>query len=227
MRLPATSPPPLLLLYDLVRMRTLLFVLGLAVLFSCSSSQRALNTQSTAGPAAMMVGSFTSAAQAARDTDYYAVTLHMYPIWEQTAEPGVTYLYVEQALASMPDRPYRQRVYRVAPHSKDTWASAVYKLPTEDGFVGAWRTPEAFVQLTPKQLEEREGCTVYLTRQKSGTWSGSTRDAECGSTMRGASYATSQVTVSPNRIDSWDQGFDAEGQQVWGAEKGAYEFVRE
>jgi hypothetical protein len=37
--------------------------------------------------------------------------------------------------------------------------------------------------------------------------------------------ATSEVVVSPGRIESWDRGFDAEGVQVWGAEKGAYVFL--
>ena len=37
--------------------------------------------------------------------------------------------------------------------------------------------------------------------------------------------ATSEVVVSPGRIESWDRGFDAEGAQVWGAEKGAYVFL--
>ena len=29
-----------------------------------------------------------------------------------------------------------------------------------------------------------------------------------------------------DRLLSWDRGFDAAGKQVWGAEKGPYEFLR-
>ena len=200
-------------------------LLALATLLAACTATKQL-TSTDAGPAPMMVGSFTSAAQAEADTNYYAVTLHMYPIWEATGEPGVTYLYVEQALASMPNRPYRQRVYRVAREKDGRWGSAVYKLPDEKTYVGKWAEPGAFDGLSPKQLEEREGCTVYLSAKPDGTWAGSTHERDCGSTMRGATYATSAVVVTGNRIESWDQGFDAEGQQVWGAEKGAYVFER-
>ena len=55
---------------------------------------------------------------------------------------------------------------------------------------------------------------------------GGTRGEGCASNLRGAAYATSEVVIMPGRIESWDRGFDAEGHQVWGAEKGAYVFVR-
>jgi hypothetical protein len=34
------------------------------------------------------------------------------------------------------------------------------------------------------------------------------------------------VEVRPDGLVSWDRGFDADGQQVWGAEKGPYVFTR-
>ena len=53
----------------------------------------------------LMQGSFDSASRRPRFRNY-AISLHMYPIW-----PERGYLYVEQALAAMQDKPYRQRVY--------------------------------------------------------------------------------------------------------------------
>jgi hypothetical protein len=44
--------------------------------------------------------------------------------------------------------------------------------------------------------------------------------------LRGASFANSIVTVTQNEILSWDQGFDKEGKQVWGATKGGYRFIK-
>ena len=58
-------------------------------------------------------------------------------------------------------------------------------------------------------------------------WAGSTQGKGCSSTLGGASYATSQVTVTPLELRSWDQGFDAAGKQVWGAEKGPYVFLKQ
>ena len=36
-----------------------------------------------------------------------------------------------------------------------------------------------------------------------------------------------EVSMESGRIESWDQGFDANGKQVWGAEKGGYVFLKQ
>jgi hypothetical protein len=46
------------------------------------------------------------------------------------------------------------------------------------------------------------------------------------STLRGASWESSEVVLLPGVLETWDRGFDAAGQQVWGAVKGPYRFVR-
>jgi len=58
------------------------------------------------------------------------------------------------------------------------------------------------------------------------TYEGSTEGNNCESDLRGAKYATSEVKISKDGIISWDRGYDAEGKQVWGAEKGGYIFKR-
>ena len=63
-----------------------------------------------------------------------------------------------------------------------------------------------------------------LRRASAGAFEGSTVENECVSTLRGAAYATSEVTVSRERLTSWDRGFDAGGGQVWGATEGPYIF---
>jgi hypothetical protein len=171
-----------------------------------------------------MTGSFSSAAQAAADSAYYDIRLEMAPIW--TERDDALWLYVEQAVAGMTDRPYRQRVYRVSQGPDGVFASAVYTLPDPAQLVGAWRQDQPLEGLTPEDLELREGCTVFLRYDGEGRFSGGTEGDGCLSGLRGAAYATSEVTVGPGLIESWDRGFDAEGNQVWGAEKGAYVFLR-
>ncbi len=39
-------------------------------------------------------------------------------------------------------------------------------------------------------------------------------------------YTTSEVVLSSDRMVSWDRGWDAEGKQAWGAEKGGYVFIK-
>ena len=170
----------------------------------------------------LMQGSFDSSEQAAQDSAYYAISLHMYPIWSERGQ----YLYVEQALAAMQDKPYRQRVYELRSMEDGVVESHVYKIPADSLWVGKWRTPEAFEALALSDLEHLEGCEVRLTQVGEGHFSGATGDQTCPSVLYGASYAQSEVDVFPDRVESWDRGFDAEGNHIWGAEKGGYVFLR-
>lgn len=174
--------------------------------------------------AGWMSGSFNSTAQAAEDSAYYDIRLEMAAIW--TERDDAVWLYVEQAVAGMTDRPYRQRVYRVSENEKGVFESAVYTLPEPEKLVGAWQDQELLKGVTPEDLLLREGCTVFLKYDGEGRFEGGTEGNGCLSGLRGAAYATSEVIVEPGRIESWDRGFDTEGAQVWGAEKGAYVFLR-
>ena len=174
----------------------------------------------------MMTGSFSSAAQAAADADYFDIRLEMVQIWNERTD--ARWLYVEQAAATALDRPYRQRVYRVSLRDDGAVVSAVYELPGDAlDYAGAWREPQRFTAFGPDALVLREGCEVVLKPADGASWSGSTVEQRCTSTLRGATYATSEVTVTADGIESWDRGYSADGEQVWGAEKGAYIFVRD
>ena len=175
--------------------------------------------------ATWLAGSFSSAAQAARDSDYRDIRLHMARIW--TARDDGPWLYVEQAVAGAEDAPYRQRVYRIVRREDGTLESRVFTLPEPERFTGAWKETARLDALRPDVLAPREGCAIALERRDDGTFAGSTRARDCPSDLRGASYATSEVSIRPDGMTSWDRGFDAEGRQVWGATKGGYEFVRQ
>lgn len=173
-----------------------------------------------------MTGSFTSRAQAAAEPDEFKdVTLRTARIW--LARGDGPWLYIEQAMSATPDKPYRQRVYRLSEGKLvGTFESAVFELPGDPlVFAGAWRRAEILDGVSPSDLSPREGCTVVLQRNHP-VFSGSTVGRGCTSTLRGAAYATSEVTITPTRLISWDRGYDSGGKQVWGAEKGGYEFVK-
>ncbi|WP_299115261.1 chromophore lyase CpcT/CpeT [uncultured Winogradskyella sp.] len=169
----------------------------------------------------LMQGSFNSEVQSQVDSSYYNISLHMYPIWE---DKEGHFLYVEQALNRMQDRPYRQRIYEVTRASDSTFSSAVYKLDVDSLWIGKWKTPKAFDSISLKDIALKEGCEVILKRLAPNHYMGKTGDETCVSTMRGASYARSEVEILEDKIMSWDRGFDAEGNYVWGAEKGPYIF---
>lgn len=168
----------------------------------------------------LMQGSFNSSDQAKVDSSYYNISLHMYPIWEDKGN----FLYVEQALNSMQNRPYRQRIYEVTRASDSTFSSAVYNLNVDSLWIGKWKTPKAFDLITLKDIALKEGCEVVLKRVAPKQFMGKTGDDTCVSTMRGASFARSEVEILEDKVISWDRGFDADGNYVWGAEKGPYIF---
>jgi len=170
----------------------------------------------------LMQGSFHSEAQSKQDSSYYNISLHMYPIWKDRGN----YLYVEQALFRMQDKPYRQRIYEISKVNDSTYQSAIYTIPNDSLWIGKWKTPEDFNRIATEYVTEKEGCEVLLTRVKENHFQGSTGVYTCMSTLRGASYATSEVEIFENKIISWDRGFDAEGNYVWGAKKGGYVFEK-
>jgi hypothetical protein len=63
----------------------------------------------------------------------------------------------------------------------------------------------------------------YRTTIKNN-YAGKTGDTTCTSTLRGASCARSEVEILEDKIISWDRGFDAKGNYVWGVKKGGYIF---
>ena len=208
-----------------VKIAYLLLVTIVLIASSCST------TKETKGPQinelhnlqTMMTGSYDSSKQEAADSSYYNIALHMYPIW--TNRTDAKYLYVEQSLASRQDKPYRQRVYKLEQLKNGGFASHIYTLKNDSLFIGKWNELSYFDRFGLSILDIREGCEVILNKNSSG-YEGSTQEDNCASTLRGASYATSIVSMSPNKITSWDQGFDKNGKQVWGAKKGPYIFIK-
>lgn len=170
-----------------------------------------------------MTGEFDSSEQAQKDSAYYDISLKMTRIWPEKTN-GV-YIYVEQALASKPDEPYRQRVYFISQIDDLNYTSDVYTLKEEDKFIGAWKSAENFEGVTVFDLQYKEGCTVFLDYD-GFQYSGKTKKGSCKSDLRGASYATSEVIILPNQLTSWDRGFNENDEQVWGAEKGPYIFKK-
>ncbi|MBL0926800.1 MAG: chromophore lyase CpcT/CpeT [Phycisphaerales bacterium] len=175
---------------------------------------------------ARMTGSFTSRGQAQDDPEHYMdIRLRMVRIWPDRADGP--WLYVEQAVGVMQKRPYRQRVYRLSEMPDGRLKSEVYTLPGDAlAFAGAWKQEKPLADLTPDKLTLKEGCALVLSRQPDGTFKGSTDGKGCPSDLRGATYATSEAQIFDDHMVTWDRGWDSEGKQVWGAEKGGYRFVK-
>ncbi len=169
-----------------------------------------------------MRGAFSSSEQHLRDTaNYFDIRLTMTPVWQ--ARTDGFWFYVEQAVAGFETKPYRQRVYHVIEPTPGKFESVIYTLSDPLRFAGH---AELIEKLTIDSLTEKAGCAVLLSKQK-GAFSGGTVGKNCPSERKGATYATSQVTIEKSRLLSWDQGFNDKEEQVWGAEKGGYQFVKQ
>ncbi|MFN7964471.1 MAG: chromophore lyase CpcT/CpeT [Acidobacteriota bacterium] len=175
--------------------------------------------------AALLSGNFTSAEQAKEDKEYRDIHLSVAPAWTDRTDGH--WLYVEQAVATALDRPYRQRVYHIVPGPDGTVISEIWLLPGDNArFVGQYKQPKPLEGITPQELKRMEGCEVRLSRIAPHRYQGSTPDRSCKSNREGAVFTTSIVTLSQSGIDSWDRGWDDAGLQVWGAVSGPYKFRR-
>ena len=164
----------------------------------------------------LMQGSFNSRNQSLTDSNYYDITLHMYPIWGCNKN----LIYVEQSVSSMQEKPYRQRIYEIKRNSDSTFTSVIYKLPNDSLFIGAWRDTSLFRDLKISELTRLDGCEVILKNIGEKHYFGSTDEKSCPSVLYGASYATSEVEILNDKIISWDRGFDIDDNQIWGATNG-------
>lgn len=203
--------------------KTVILILLIGLFISCKSSQN----NSSSGSAAMkelvniMQGSYSSEKQSIADTTYFNISLRMIPIWKNKGH----YLYVEQAMFSKQEKPYRVRIYKLSQKGAE-FTSEIYTLKNEKEWIGKWQTPEVFDKLSENDIDLKQGCEVVLKRIGKNKFVGQTGNKTCPSELRGASYASSKVTVTHNEIFSWDQGFDKDGKQVWGATKAGYVFLK-
>lgn len=199
--------------------------IGTLILTSCSISKTKATTQNDSSHlkelVSIMQGQYSSDAHSKRDSAYFNISLRMIPIWKNKGH----FLYVEQAMFSKQEKPYRIRIYKIL-QKGDTFISEIYTLKNEKNWIGKWKTPEAFSELEESEIELKPGCEVILKRTSKNKYIGETGLKTCPSELRGASYASSKVNVYENKIVSWDQGFDKNDKQVWGAEKEGYEFVK-
>lgn len=171
----------------------------------------------------MLEGEYSSADQAAADSTYLNISLIMKRIWNERTDGY--WLYVEQALQSKKDKPYRQRVYQLTQKGDNEFVSRIYQFNDPLNYAGAYKDTAKLNALTFDKLTTKEGCEVIMN--KYGTsFEGGTKGKGCPSNLKGATYATSEIVIELNTLKSWDRGFDETDKQVWGAEKGPYLFKR-
>jgi CpeT protein len=212
-------------------MKKYIIIIALILSFGKIYAQIKVDDQSTADNSndlallvSYMQGSFSSEEQSKADTNYFDIRLQMKRIWSDRSD--AIWLYVEQAVSSKLDKPYRQRVYKVLPATDGIIESAVFTFPDPLKYAGDWKKDEPLNDLTPADLIQRVGCSVFLKKSDDGSFIGSTKDKGCESDLRNAKYASSEVVINKEGMKSWDRGFNDNDEQVWGATTGGYVFKK-
>jgi CpeT/CpcT family (DUF1001) len=198
-------------------------------LSSCNSSKNSSHANNSEKELAaflqIMAGKYNSEAQSLKDTSYFNISLVMTPIWKDRADGK--WLYVEQAMATKLDKPYRQRIYHLQHPSSNVFTSDIYTIKDAMSFAGAHNDDTKMQKLSFDNIELKDGCTVTLNAKGKNEYEGGTNADHCPSDLRGAKYATTKIIMQNGVLISWDQGFDVKGEQVWGATKGGYIFVKQ
>ena len=176
---------------------------------------------------ARLQGVMDTSAQAAANDDSPAVQMTTCPIVFDGDVPeqyqSATFLYQEQALIERIDQPYRQRFLAITPDPlSDSVQSITPRPPNPEQWTGLCDRPYDDRAIQAEDLGE-ETCWVFLRSSESG-YIGRTPVGGCPTTVRGAIAITNVVVLHDNGMDTWDRGFDADGNQVWGATTTPYQY---
>jgi CpeT protein len=174
---------------------------------------------------AWLSGTFDSTEQADLDQDTQAVRMVTVAVPKSLLSFGAPVLYREQAAVDRPDRPYLQRFMRVEQDPGGSILVRVFELKDPIAAAGKWREASDLGLFGKNDVRERDGCLVTL-RPAGDRFEGGTSGKRCVSSLRGAAYATSEVRIWRDRLETWDRGYDADGKQVWGPLKGPSRFVK-
>ncbi|UIE37222.1 chromophore lyase CpcT/CpeT [Leptodesmis sichuanensis] len=177
--------------------------------------------------AALLEGQMVTSAQSMETPEAPRVrmTTCRIQVTNASVDPGSIFLYQEQALTNNLSKPYRQRFLQISPSPATESVRSLSFRPT---------TAATFAGLCNKSLAERTlrlsdlgtyVCSVFL-KPSGNTYIGNTPINGCPANYRGAVRITNQIELTPTGMNTWDRGFDANGQQVWGAKTEAYQYHR-
>ncbi|MDW8200002.1 MAG: chromophore lyase CpcT/CpeT [Cyanobacteriota bacterium SKYGB_h_bin112] len=173
-----------------------------------------------------LVGVMDTSAQAARNPNFPAIRLVtcLVTVRDATAnQTSVLYLYQEQGAIQRPGQPYRQRFLQLSPTlDGEAVRSLAYKPVQLATWVGFCDRPQADRVVTKADLGNPV-CVVIL-KPVGNDYLGTTPVDGCPANYRGAVRITNRIRLHSDGMDTWDRGFDRNGNQVWGAETESYQF---
>lgn len=133
-----------------------------------------------------LTGSFTNAAQAAKDSTLAVIDLELRRIWLRDTD-GV-WLYEEQVLRGTKNT-HLQGLHHLTRRDDSTWVLAEYRLDSLYLFAGAYRDVARFNGVKPSDTRPLPGCEALL-HWRDGRFVGSTPENGCMESGEGSTRMT-------------------------------------
>jgi len=175
--------------------------------------------------ASWLAGTFDTKDQAAVDAEVPPLRLVIVAVPKSRLSFGAPVLYREEANPGRPEHPARQTFVRVEEDASGGVVIRLFDLKDGAAAAGKWRTPADLALFGRNDIREREACAVTLSK-KGDRYEGMAAGPGCAPSLLGASRASSEIRLWPDRLETWDRGFDAKGEQVWGPKKGPYRWTK-
>ena len=177
--------------------------------------------------ASHLIGVMDTSTQAAANADLPHVRITSCQVWlEEGADLNTShslFLYQEQALAKNLNQPYRQRFLRLAPSLNGKTVESKSFVPNNpEQWIGLCNQSASTRLIRYDGMSDRQ-CSVFLVPREDD-YMGKTQPGGCATNLRGAAIITNTIILHSEGMDTWDRGFDAQGNQVWGANNEAYQF---
>ncbi|MBO1346093.1 MAG: chromophore lyase CpcT/CpeT [Hormoscilla sp. GUM202] len=100
--------------------------------------------------------------------------------------------------------------------------SRSFKPPSPAHLVGLCNRPEPQRVVSSSEIGNPI-CSVFLSPE-GDRYIGQTQPGGCPTNYRGAVKITNRIILHSEGMDTTDRGFDAQGNQVWGATDSTYQF---
>ncbi len=205
-------------------MKIIFLFCALLIFQPCFSQTLKVKAKDLKALTGYMTGEFNNGEQVVTDTTFINIFQRMTPVMKNN--PDGYWLYLEQSTADAQDKPYRQRVFHLSLANDTTILGKVYEVKNPKQYIGGWKDEAKLATITIDSLADREGCELYIQKVDKEIFRGTTLDRKCPSALRGAIYSTTQIVIYPDRLVSWERGWDKNDVQVWGSVNGAYAFIK-
>lgn len=196
---------------------TRLFALVLCILVAaCAQPEKTATPEPGPTPngqreLAIVVAFFGGTWDALALPGHVPMRMRMVEFWKGT--PNDHWMYAEYVDPKDESRPVRQRIYRFSERGRLIYGR-VYAVPA--GRVGEWRKPQPFADLSPRSLQEMEGCRVIFERRHEALFAGGTDGNRCRGDLPGVAYERSEFFLSSATLKNTEHGFDAAGKRIAG-----------